>query len=82
MDNNRERLSESMITNSEGIGEGEKEEKKEIFFYLLSKVGTMGRYQITLFITLCFIGIFDGVALLMTPFLFYQGDYVCDSSLS
>ena len=82
MDNNKDRLSESMITSEEGKGEGEKEEKKEIFFYLLSKVGTMGRYQITLFITLCFIGIFDGVALLMTPFLFYQGDYICDSSLS
>ena len=46
----------------------------------MEKVGTMGRYQIYLFAILILISLFSGSITFMTPFLFYQTHYQCDSS--
>ena len=46
-------------------------QNNEIFFKLIEKVGTFGKYQLTLFITLCVIGLYTGSVIQMTPFLFY-----------
>jgi len=37
----------------------------------------MGRYQLTLFLTLSIISLLSGGVILMTPFLFYEDKYDC-----
>jgi hypothetical protein len=52
--------------------------KEGIFFTLITKVGSNGRYQLALFFTLTAISLLCGSVILITPFLFYEDKYNCD----
>jgi len=47
----------------------------------MQKVGNKGKYQFSLFITLSAVSLITGAVILVTPFLFYQDTYQCDSSM-
>lgn len=64
---------------SEDIQPKQEKQEKYVFFHLVEKVGVMGKYQISLFITICMLSLMVGANHLITPFLFFQDHYVCDS---
>ena len=48
-----------------------------MFFGLIQKVGSMGRYQMCHMLLWSIMGYVAGGIVLMTPFLFYQDPYQC-----
>ena len=50
-----------------------------MFFALIEKVGAMGLYQKSLFVTLSMVSFYMGAVILITPFLFYEDQYDCSS---
>lgn len=50
-----------------------------VFFNLLEKAGTFGRYQKIITFIWCIVSYLCGGLMLIIPFLYYQDPYVCPS---
>ena len=50
---------------------------QRIFFNLINRAGSMGKYQISMCVILSLVSMVSGGLVLMTPFLFYQDPYHC-----
>lgn len=53
-----------------------------VFFSLMEKVGSEGKYQYLTVVIMCIISYLTGGLMLILPYLFYQDPYVCPSQSS
>ena len=65
------------ITLNEEIETATEAKEENIFFDLMIKVGTMGKYQLICFTIWCLSSIIGGGVIFITPYIFYQDPYQC-----
>jgi hypothetical protein len=56
--------------------------KDRIYYSMLEKVGTLGRYQLLLSIFIVLIGMEGSACLLINPYIFYEQSYQCSSDIA
>jgi hypothetical protein len=55
--------------------------KDRVYYSMLEKVGTLGKYQLLLGIFIILIGIEGSACLLVNPYLFYEQSFQCSSDI-
>lgn len=52
----------------------------KIFHNLMERVGSFGKYQVSIFVIWCILGVIFGGIMFVTPFVYYQDPYDCLSA--
>jgi MFS family permease len=60
----------------------QKPTKDRIYYSMLEKVGTLGRYQFMLGIFIVLVGMEGSACLLINPYIFYQQSFACPSEIA
>ena len=79
-DNDKERSNNIQAALNEDAHEDNHEKSiidERVFFKILQKVGSYGKYQILTTVIWSTVGYLSGGFMLITPYLFYQDPYVC-----
>lgn len=60
----------------------QKPAKERIYYSMLEKVGTLGRYQFLLGVFIVLVGMEGSACLLINPYIFYQQSFNCPSEIA